>query len=348
MPATALAALLDAVSRDPRRHSLEARARRVDFGQHAVVLGADALQERLVQPPHVLAGEVERVRGRKKGEEIALLRLVIDDLHFALARRTLPITAGELTPHRRVANRDGRRAAEGMGGVHDDVCAHEHHRGVRQLRVRGLGVRAIRVDPSVAHEHVVARNAVVVEAQKAVVVRLVGKLGSDVADSDPRQRHVVALAAQGDNERVRPMVRAIDEQPRKDDGVVRSLAKATRPPLGRRQRRRVEDKLLRAAVVCGRRLNALHVRPVAELRLRVRPDDGIVAGERSPLGNLLVGALAKNGWQEHAVVQPDGKVLVNRPAKRHRFLGGRQFKLARKLDAARGLFERPLVLLGAA
>eukprot|EP00160_Parvularia_atlantis_P014363 Unigene3537_Nuclearia_a/m.10800 Unigene3537_Nuclearia_a/g.10800 ORF Unigene3537_Nuclearia_a/g.10800 Unigene3537_Nuclearia_a/m.10800 type:complete len:307 (-) Unigene3537_Nuclearia_a:340-1260(-) len=298
MAAASLAADLDAVGRQVRAQRLEPGRGRVQLRQgREVALGVACRDKVVVDLLHVAAGEQQRVRRGQEREEQPLLRLEVE--HLRLVRANLLALAA----HGRVARGDRDGLAQVQAGVNDDVRADEDH-----SRIAGLGHGRARVfavwgDAGEAHEHDVARRAVVGQTEIAVIDGDIAQLRADVAQLDARQRQVRLEVAQLDHERVRAEVLALEHEARHEDAVRRRLAEAARPPLDARVGRRVEHKLLAGLVVDGEGLEAANVCAVAELGLGVRADDLVVVDLGQPVGLLLVRGLPLDRVDEHGHVQ---------------------------------------------
>jgi hypothetical protein len=104
-----------------------------------------------------------------------------------------------------------------------------------------------------------------------------------------------------------------DDQLGHDDGMSRRPAKSADPPLERSERGRVEDELALLRVIGGSRLESLDVAAMTELGLGVAADDleGLGGLEESLL--LLVGRLAAERLEEHALVQAVWSGKVDKP-----------------------------------
>ena len=86
---------------------------------------------------------------------------------------------------------------------------------------------------------------------------------------------------------MRSLLLPVDYQLTHDNGVISRLSQTTRPPLVRRDCRRVQDELLRVLVVRCRRLQPADEGAVSKLRLGVSADDFEVPGTAEPLALLL-------------------------------------------------------------
>lgn len=102
---------------------------------------------------------------------------------------------------------------------------------------------------------------------------LVAKLGSNVTHIDILQRLMGLEIPNLDDKGMGTEVLATNVELRHDDGMVGSPAQRANPPLGRGQRRAVNDEGLVFGIPGGRSLQATHVGTVAQFRLRIATQD---------------------------------------------------------------------------
>mmetsp|Transcript_18052 Transcript_18052/g.63838 ORF Transcript_18052/g.63838 Transcript_18052/m.63838 type:complete len:458 (+) Transcript_18052:1405-2778(+) len=319
VPAAALPALLDGLERVPRAVRLEPRARRVQIRQHLRRLGVVAaaaaavlLVEAVQHVDHESRREVEGVALRQRRQQPRLHRRVVQDLRLrlALAERLA------LAPHARVPDDDGQRRLEHVVRVLHHVRAAQNERAVRGGGARRLRVHALGGHLRVLHQHLLARDAHVVELDPAVVQAVAAHLGAAVADADAGHGRVRLRVAQLHDEAVHALVVAVDDEAREYAAVRRRLPRAADPPLGRGQRRRVDVELLALRDVRRHRLQPAHVAAVAQLGHPKATENGQHEHLRQPLLLLLLRALPRDRAHEepevHAVAREPARVQQSR------------------------------------
>lgn len=151
------------------------------------------------------------------GKGIPLLNTVQIHLHLFYHSPGINLT---LPTDRRVTNGDRGRLCEEQRHVPNNDDAHKHHRSVGEDTGRGLHKRAILLHLRVLHQHVLARNSHVFEAQEAVVHTIHAQLGANLSDLDSLQRHVRVRVTQLDDEREDAATLALRVQLGNDDAVI--------------------------------------------------------------------------------------------------------------------------------
>lgn len=140
---------------------------------------------------------------------------MVHHLHLGLTGIDLTLAA-----HGRVADGDGGRLGEELRHVADNDDTDKDHGAVGEEAGRRLDERAVLLHLGVAHQHVLARNADVLEAEEAVVDAVHAQLGADLTDFDAGQRHVSLLVAQLHDEREDAATLTLRVQLGDDDAVV--------------------------------------------------------------------------------------------------------------------------------
>ena len=111
---------------------------------------------------------------------------------------------------------------------------------------------------------------------------------------------------------MRTVILAVDHQLRHNDRIVRRPAQRADPPLGGSQVRRMDREGPILRIPRRRCLQAPHVRPVAELRLRVAANDLVVFRLVEEKLVLLGSALVPQRDQEHRRVESIWTWLANK------------------------------------
>ncbi|KAI6753987.1 hypothetical protein HG530_013163 [Fusarium avenaceum] len=195
------------------------------------------------------------------------------------------------------------------GVVEDLVLASLSGVSIAVLELSSHGTVA--VDTREAVQHVDVGDLDVVEKKETVVHGVVTELGTNVTNVDIGEGLMGLHVADGDDEGVRTVGFAVDDQLGDDDSVVSSLAQRSNPPLGRSEMRRVHSEGLILRVPRSRCLKTADIRTVAQLSLCVTSDDLIVARALKEKLMLRRRALLLKRLQKHSRVQTVGSRLAD-------------------------------------
>ena len=273
-------------------------------GEGAVVAFGLPVHDVLIDGCAGFGREGEGVGLRHERQDAVLLRFVRDDGHF---RRGARGEADALLAHDRVPARDHNRLGELEGHGVDDAVPSVDHRAVRELLVRGFDVRPVPQHLRVAHQHVRARDADLVEPGVSHVGAVEAHLQADIARLHARPVLVILQGAQLHHEGVHAVVLASRDELGHDDGVGGGEAERAGPILGAGQGGRVDHELVRCRVECGRGLQAAEEGPVAQLGLAVGAYDLAGFDQRHPVRTLLGRGLQLERRAKHQGVVTEGR-----------------------------------------
>lgn len=285
MATASAAGNLETLNSDSRGQRLQGARRSVKISKDIIATGGNPLLILVIHIHHSLASEVQGECGSQEGQQADLNHRVVQHGGLGLGSILL-VTVLELPADSSVAGSNGDTASQRATGLHDDGRTDPSHSAVNSL---GVGLEhilaGVGVDLGEFGHHADVRHLVVVEQQEAVVHGVVAELGADVANMNALQRLVGLHVADLDNEGVRSVGLALDDQLGHNAGVVGHLSERANPPLARRDMRRVDGEGLVLGVPGGGGLETTHVGSVAQLGLGVATDDLVLL---SGLGKALL------------------------------------------------------------
>ncbi len=336
-PAAGLAAALQGLVGEAGRHRFQPggeglQLALVAFGGFVQSLH---LHQQLVE---VVLGEAERVGAGQQRQQPALVGQVVEQQDAVAA-------AGgrELTALQRVPGGDREAAAgrdPGAGRDADPATDQrpEHGEEAPARRFDHRGVAALLVHAAVAveqhaarHPHVVEPDRPVVDAHQAALVALIG--GGDAGQV------ASGLVANRHQDGVHPMPDVVDHQLAEDDRHRAVLPGVADVGLGGRRGRRIHLELVGRRIVGEGRLDARHIRAVAqfghgEAAEQFQPGERRQEGVVVPRG-AQVGDRAAEEPELHPRLDQHRQVAVGEQLEGHHRVLGRAMIIGRDRDAGR-------------
>lgn len=191
------------------------------------------------------------------------------------------------------------------------------HRGVKELQISLYGDRAVTIYLQEALQHLVSGHSYIMQGEPPIVFADEAHFRTHISRLDAWKVLMGIPVSYLDDKRSDSIVICgsviYDNQPGKDQGVIRVSAHFSRPPFSRGDRWHVDHELVSLLIEGCRGLKTRNVRAMPQLGLRVASENVLLLGHRDPLLSLFIIAKLLDGLREHRQVHPDHGLTLMLP-----------------------------------